>query len=74
MSEQIGHTKIKTKDCKKKLSTVRETTEAILEQVSKKEKITAKNFSSVDNQKLDFGSIFLNLICDSELFYGHKAL
>ncbi|MCJ7613453.1 hypothetical protein MUO71_01625 [Candidatus Bathyarchaeota archaeon] len=73
MSEQIGNTKIKTKDCKKKLSTVCETTEAILEQVSKKEKITAKDFS-VDNQELNFGSIFLNLICDSELFYGHKAL
>ena len=74
MSEQIGNTKIKTKDCKNKLSTVCETTEAILEQVSKKEKITAKDFSSVDNQELNLGSIFLNLICDSELFYGHKAL
>ena len=40
IGQQIGSPKIKTKDCKKKLSVVYRTTEVLLEQVKQKEKIT----------------------------------
>ena len=45
ISERIGNPKVKTKECKKKLSVVCKNTEMILEKVNKKTKVTLKDIS-----------------------------
>ena len=46
MSIRIGNSKIKTRECKRQLSVVHKTIEAVLKQVLKKERITAEDLSN----------------------------
>ena len=45
ISQQIGNPKVKTKECKKKLSVVCKNTENILKEINKKEKISINELS-----------------------------
>ena len=45
LSEHIGNSKVKTKDCKRKLSVVCENTEIILKQVQEKKEISMKDLT-----------------------------
>jgi rubrerythrin len=68
IGQQIGNPKIKTKDCKKKLSVVCRTTEVLLEQVKQKEKITLEELTDYLEQLESSGGAAQYLLIQAETF------
>ena len=68
ISQKIGDSEIKTKDCKKRLNVVCKTTETVLEQVINKKEITVEELSDYLNLLENSGGATQYMLIQAETF------